>query len=399
MSFNAELAEEIAYRESPRDKARYFEGRTHEIRQFDNSLDMSLRREQAIFRIYQGAPGCGKTSLAQQLAETRKDLAAFIKLTSSDLTDYGTMLARVRDAASKQPGKQGHMAALWAGAALERLTGRSLSQEIQETAKTHLTDELRFVLHIDEAHSIKDSALDVLAELHAQGLSKAGKVPCVVLLTGLAHTRRHISAHPGLTRAGDTATTNMTTMAPGECAASTERMLAELDPGEADSDARQHLARMSAAWSFGWPRHLLSAQKAICEALLQAKGGFRDISFPHIEKQCVDRRADHYEERMQDVTEYPDHPQAFLHILAELQTTRTPQTTDHLALLCGEHINNHAVISKPPEYADAVAQHMVAKGLVERKDGIWTLPIPSMASWAEQELQRNQPSPTLGMAR
>ena len=231
MSFDDKLARLIAHIDSPRDKARYFEGREHEITEFRHGVEAAENRDQAIFRIYQGAPGSGKT------------------------------------------------------------------------------------------------------------------------------------------------------------------MLAELDPGEADSDALQHLARMSAAWSFGWPRHLLSAQKAICGALLQANGNFRDLSFPNIEQRCAEMRADYYEERMQDVTEYADHPKALLRVLTDLQTKRTPQSLDHLALLCGGHINRRAATTKPPEYAAAVAQHMVAKGLVERKDGVWTLPIPSMAAWAEQELKRTQPSP------
>ena len=94
MTFNAELAHQIAYKDSPRDKARYFEGREHEITQFLYGLAASEDRDQAIFRIYQGAPGCGKTSLANHLAETTED-AVFIKLQDRHLTDFHAMMRHI----------------------------------------------------------------------------------------------------------------------------------------------------------------------------------------------------------------------------------------------------------------------------------------------------------------
>ena len=106
------------------------------------------------------------------------------------------------------------------------------------------------MLHVDEAHSLPDSALDVLKDLHIGGLGEADQIPCVVLLTGLAQTKRHINGYSGLTRAGDEGTFDMSAMTRGECAASTTRMLEELCC-EASMESRQMLADETARWSFG----------------------------------------------------------------------------------------------------------------------------------------------------
>ncbi len=114
-----------------------------------------------------------------------------------------------------------------------RLDGRALTEEIQKAVRDHSTEGLRFVLYVDEAHSLPNNALEVLTELHIGGLGETDQIPCVVVLTGLAHTKRNLNAHPGLTRAGDGTAMNMTAMGPEECVQSTTRMLAELCPSDA----------------------------------------------------------------------------------------------------------------------------------------------------------------------
>ena len=54
-----------------RDIAPFFASRDAEIRHFEssfNTLDWSAKRT-AAFRIFQGAPGCGKTSLVEHLRQ------------------------------------------------------------------------------------------------------------------------------------------------------------------------------------------------------------------------------------------------------------------------------------------------------------------------------------------
>ena len=375
MTFNAGLARQIAFEDIPRDEARYFEGRAKEIENFRYSLNASTRRVQAVFRIYQGAPGCGKTSLAAHLAKTTED-AVFIKLSRRHLTSFESMMERIKNAASEQEGRYALTATHWAAASIERLAGRALTEEIQKAVRDHSTEGLRFVLHIDEAHSLPDNALEVLTELHIGGLGETDQIPCVVVLTGLGHSRRHINRHPGLTRAGDGTTMNMSALDGAECAQSTMRMLAELCPYEAPLALRQTLANLTAEWSFGWPRHLLSAQKAICEGLLKTNGNAQALNHEQIKERCAALRAEYYEERLKDIRNANGDPNLPKRVAAALETKPLPHSEDHLTLLCHKEANATALIEKTIPECAQIARSLIEEGIVERKDGFWALSIP-----------------------
>ena len=240
------------------------------------------------------------------------------------------------------------------------------------------------MLHVDEAHSLEANELKVIKQLHTGGLGDGGMMPCVVVLTGLAHTKAHINAHPGLTRAGDGATYNMSAMTLDECAQSTMRMLVELDADEAPLAVKEPLANLAAESSFGWPRHLLSAQKTICEALLEANGNASALDPNQLKSRCAELRAEYYEERMNDLPEYANHPDAFKRIISAVPTNPPPRQTDHLAMRCLEEINKDALVQKTIPEALSIAKAMDETGIVERKAGVWALSIPSMAAWASQ---------------
>ena len=311
-------------------------------------------------------------------------MSLFVKLLDRHLTDFKTMMERIKNVAANQEGRYALAATHWAAISIERLAGRALSEELQKTVRDHATDGLRFVLHIDEAHSLKGNALDVLKELHVGGLGEDDQIPCVVVLTGLGHTKEHINRHPGLTRAGDSATVNMTAMAEPECVESTLRMLAELNPDEGPMPVRQSLANLAAEAAFGWPRHLLSAQKAICEAMIEANGNALALDHGPIKARCAELRAEYYEERMKDLPEYTNHPAAFKRIVSAVPTNPPPRQIDHLAMRCLEEVNKDALVQKTVQEALSIAKAMDESGIVERKDGVWALSIPSMASWASE---------------
>ncbi|MXY05868.1 MAG: ATP-binding protein [Gammaproteobacteria bacterium] len=395
MTFNADLARQIAFEDIPRDEARYFEGRAKEIENFKHSLNASTRREQAVFRIYQGAPGCGKTSLAAHLARTTED-AVFIKLSRRHLTSFEYMMERIKNAASEQKGRYALTATHWAAASIERLAGRALTEEIQQAVRDHSTEGLRFVLHIDEAHSLPDNALEVLTELHIGGLGETDQIPCVVVLTGLGHTRKHINHHAGLTRAGDGTTMHMTALEGGECAQSTMRMLAELRPHQAPVASRQTLANLSVEWSFGWPRHLLSAQKAICEALLNNNGNAQALNHEQIKERCAELRAEYYMDRLGDIKGAGGDPDLIKRVTAALESKPLHHSEDHLTLLCHKEANETALIEKTIPECAQMARSLIEEGIVERKDGIWALSIPSMGTWATQQLQGSVPTQAQG---
>ena len=74
MGFDSELARALL-EEVDRDTAAFFAGRRAEIQRFDEALRTVEHRfegnERALFLVYQGAPGCGKTSLVSHLRNAR----------------------------------------------------------------------------------------------------------------------------------------------------------------------------------------------------------------------------------------------------------------------------------------------------------------------------------------
>ncbi len=284
------------------------------------------------------------------------------------------------------------MATYWAAASIERLAGRALTQKLQKAVQEYVTDGLRFALHIDEAHSLPNNALEVLTELHVGGLGETDQIPCVVVLTGLGHTKEHLNRHPGLARAGNSTTINMTAMTHQECVDSTIWMLAELKPDNGPSGAKQSLASMAAEAAFGWPRHLQSAQKAICEALLEADGNALALDHNQIKARCAELRAEYYEERMKDVVAPGGDSELAKRIIAQLPQQAVRASDWQLDEFCEREIRGFWPSDRPIPDVEKTRESLKGNGIIERKDDVWALSIPSMAAWTVQQLRETAPT-------
>lgn len=100
MAFNAALASRIE-KGGDRDVAPYFAGREREMSHFDDALvEADYKKKQTVFRVFQGAPGCGKTSLLHHLRETRREKQGllFVEVDGA-LENRADVLAHVVDAA------------------------------------------------------------------------------------------------------------------------------------------------------------------------------------------------------------------------------------------------------------------------------------------------------------
>ena len=390
--FNAALAQKIAHETSPRDAALHFVGRHDEITKFTNrGLKGCLDREQSIFLIYQGAPGSGKTTFANHLAQTMQDDAVFIKVEPHHLTDRQSPILRVRDGAMTQGGQWGVLAARWAGMAVDRLS-KGIASEITEGADNRALEGLRFVLHIDEAHSVNEDALEVLKGLHIGGLGEITPVHSVVILTGLQHTLEHISNYPGLTRVADETAWGMGTLSYEECAESTQNMLDDLCPVNDNraQTAKDQLANLSATLSLGWPRHLLSAQRAVCEQLVRCGGDLAIADPAQIKQDASARRDAHYQRRLREVKGYKYRRQACHEVLLEVGKGRCEETLEALSILTRDKINIHSTLGGDMEEAKSLALGLIDRGILQQENDLWTLAIPSMADWAQRQIQHQQ---------
>ena len=394
MSLDTDLAERLLGTDD-RDVARFFAGRQTEIASFDAAVRFAADKPQATFRIYQGAPGCGKTSLANHLARTRSKDLLFVTVDPEHLRTADTLRMRIRAASLAS----GHTASR-IGSTFVELVSAHLKSTVAadglraETAKIVARGKSRLVLHLDEAHARALDCGDVLRDLHASGIG----VPCVVLMTGLGHTKRTVASIPGLSRLGDNAVVEMGAMSPAECAQSTaamvEALMAAGTPAERDA-----AAALAAELAQGWPQHLRSAQKALCGELVRVGGRLQDIDAERIKAEADSRRAAYYAERL-DHPIFEIDPVLALRVVVDVASGATGNGR-RLEHLCEDAIADARLSelfaargATATQFADALFE----KGVLSRgpRRNEWSVAIPSMAVWAAGELGTDDGTTTTG---
>ena len=375
MAFNHDLAA-ILLDDRDRDFARFFAGRESEIGEFKRALREAGRSKQAVFRIFQGAPGCGKTSLAAHLESVCGAEALFVQVGIEDLASRDALAARVRAVAVRAPPMWSKIAAN----ALESL-GSSLKMPPIAQAGDSLAGRAErsstIVLHLDEAQVVDATVATVLGGLHSRGMD----VPAVCLCTGLSHTEDAIRALAGMSRLAEEATTNMGRMDDAECIESTLAMLTAL---RADGDEldRHRVASRVAELSLGWPQHLHCAQQALCRELVRTGGAIEEARTKAVRKESERRRFRYYEARVRGtaLAEWPELTAG----VADAVHRHKPRLKRKLFEMCLSEIERQRLREHPAfdvhprDFVDL----MVTKGVVAyAPDGRLEMAIPSMAKW------------------
>ncbi|MDE0348185.1 MAG: ATP-binding protein [Gammaproteobacteria bacterium] len=239
MTFNRDFAKLIV-NQGDRDVAHFVAGREAEIARFDSALRESSGKRQAVFRIFQGAPGCGKTSLAAHLRTNRTTGVLFVSAGKGDLKSRDALFARVADAIDNERSRGGKVAQAAARPVAAWLKIKPIGDAAADFVADMTAPKPTLVLHMDEAQLL-DQEQDALVHLHTDGLD----LPTVCLFTGLSHTESRIRALGGLSRLAKNVTTNMGRMADAECAESTVLMLDRLGVEGADTERQKAVQRLS----------------------------------------------------------------------------------------------------------------------------------------------------------
>ena len=388
MTFNRELADELL-EDRDRDTARFFAGRDDEIQRFDAAIREAHRSKQTVFRIYQGAPGCGKTSLASHLKEIRSERMLFVGINPNHLRSADALMEQIYRTAIEGGPSTGKAAAMIAEMVGSRLRMKSTAKDLREYIAERSVRDTGVVLHLDEAHSVGASEGEELRNLHTTGLG----LPGVLLLTGLGHTLERLTAIEGLSRLSRNAVVNMGTMTEDECATSTRKMLDSLGV-VGDSTERECAARMVAELSHGWPQHLNCAQVALCRELRRTVGVLRDVNADQVGEASDQLRFDYYSDRLA-------HPVFSLDrsvtkaILVEVYR-RPIRTIPQLNALCDEAVaraglaNDPFFLEIPP---GGFARTLVEKGVVTiTPQRGCEVAIPTMVDWAVDGLEPDPPT-------
>ena len=388
MSFDRDLATELLELDD-HDIARFFAGREAEVRAFEAAVRSAGTKPQATFRIFQGAPGCGKTSLAHHLAETCFDKVLFVPCEPDDLTDAACLSDRIERAAIERGGGISRAMAAAAETAGARLGARPLADAALRAVAGFATGDATVVLHLDEAHARAPAAGERLVDLHTTGIG----VPCVVMMTGLGHTSFRVADIRGLSRLASSAVVDMGAMKESECAASTAKMLDALNVSGEPAEMAS-MARLTGKLAHDWPQHLHCAQTALCEELMRTDGVLKDVNTELVRARSDELRHGYYERRLEDPIFRID-TSVTQQILVDVSIARrSSKTRIQLRKLCEAAIDR-AGLSGEPEFQElprgAFSTALIEKGIVSGASGKWDVAIPSMADWAVNEIGAELP--------
>ncbi len=207
----------------------------------------------------------------------------------------------------------------------------------------------------------------------------------MVLFTGLEHTEERITSINGLSRLSQNAVVPMSSLEHQNCVESTKKMLRDLG-GKEDLFG---LAELSANLSRGWPAHLHSAQRAICENLIEVEGDYRSVDFEEVERRSDELRFEYYENRLKAVL--PKERNLLLHIASEIKEN-APLQMRHIDKICRSAKSKHGERSHDMP-AEEISDLLLVKGIITKRfDGpnqIYKLAIPSMGEWAKQQIKRD----------
>ena len=407
MAFNRELAEELANAQRDRDRARYFAGRVAEIDAAESAFAEARKYTQTAFRVFTGAPGCGKSSLLTHIRESHADNPEllFVKLSPNDRLDSrADLYEAAAEAALKRPPpsedgreKLRHSVAKHAAGAQaigETVRIKNAGGLIRDWYAAHRLSHLTVVFVCDEAQNLrKQPLLRAISGLHDSGLdfNDPDPVRSVLLLTGLTHAKQVLD-EAKISRAAHNADVDMGALSKDECVESTLAMFDDLAVEGSDGDCRV-MAERAAGLSHGWPQHLFAVQQVLCRSLLAAAGALRDVDVRDFARRSDEARYAYYRERTA-APEFGGDRELVQGIVADLAGRNEDVCTDaDLRLLCDEQIkalrrsDNPFFKLTPKQIADG----LVRKGVVCRDaDGCYMVPIPSMVTWAQEQL-RGQP--------
>ncbi len=391
MTFRRELAQDITFDDL--DIAQFFAGRHTEIKAFKEALKRASQKTQAVFSIYQGPPGCGKTSLAMQVEKImRKERVLFVRPTEADMQSIESLIL----AAANQTLDEDFRVCV--AKAIERfgdIAGATPIINVQafaalagEALQAWSKKDTQLVIHIDEAHARIEQYGKTLLALHTEGLSRgAVAIPCVVLFTGLPHTTSRIDAVEGLSRMSEEAPFNMGEMSHDEGVESTMNMLDTIGAVGNHEKAAGRIATLS----FGWPRHLNRAQKALRDELIREEvdGDLGRADFSNIEQKSDESRSRYYDTRLNDPLLAQDKLLS-IHMLDSIRDSDSIRTMRELAGVCKRVIECDGMTGDfpfDPRQGWDFAETFIQKGIVAETDRGFEIAIASMGDWVHKQCQ------------
>ena len=386
-----------------RDVALFFTGRNAEIGAFEDAVRDARHIDQTQFRIFQGAPGCGKTSLLTHLRDTAPEHRVFVSVGIRHLTSHDALAAYItrelREATSTFAKGVAWILREGSGVAESSVVGRGLhatGEALDDRAIAKVRQESEVVLTLDEAQVLDERHEEVLLALHTEGLEG---LHTVFAFAGLSHTGTVIRQLAGLSRLTQNANVNMGLLGNEECAESTRLMLARCRIPGTDTQHAETAKRVG-AMAQQWPQHLACAHAALACELIRVDRDLGRVDLAIVERNTTQARQEYYRARLQGHPVMAD--ERFTARLVGMVHGSSPKWDWQLADVC------EAALQRPdtPERlrrrgdAEELAKTVVAQGILSQP-GVaepYRATIPSMSTWLGEQLPCGDPERRLLIA-
>ena len=394
--------------------ALFFVGRDREIRTVERLCARALRairtgeRFEGATRLFQGAPGAGKSSLLSELerrwtagdapADAPRPLPISWSMLESEEETSRAILQAVEPAleAETHHTRTRNVSAR-AGMPVPGGEARKGSSIAPAPLNFHqLARALRtaswnrpLCLMVDEIQNVKPEAKNVLNQLH---LGEHG-LPIVPVFAGLGDSHDRLSGCGGLSRFSLDAIHDIGRLEPEEAGDSVLAMLAAFHVDTTHPRADGWAARL-AQESEGWPQHLHNGMRALAEGLVDAGGRLAGVDAGFILRREAEFRRISYRRRvspemeearcltgavMRDVTGGAERAAVLGSI--DRHSTRTEEGEPRLWRL--------------PESmtARAFLDHLVHRGALQRSpDDLFRCPIPSFRDYLVEQGRGPEPA-------
>ena len=156
MAFDYDLARKLLA-SGDRDFAPYFAGRDKEIGSFGDALVEAQGKPQGVFRVFQGAPGCGKTSLARHIRESQASKLALVSIFEDDLGSPDSLIKAINRGVT-QGNPLSRQALEGAGVLAALLRRDSAADALAGATANRMLAQTRLALHFDEAQTLAQTA-------------------------------------------------------------------------------------------------------------------------------------------------------------------------------------------------------------------------------------------------
>lgn len=288
------LREFVAERD--RNAAWFFVGRTAEIAEIEKTCALAFRRFRegralaGATRLFQGAPGAGKTALLKHLQEkwaTADSTSAPAALYVDALTlgDPSAIMARIVETLDPAKGAEFRRTTTSGGEAKAGVLGMGVGGT-WETSTPPPPPDFRALqmlfppetwtgpicLLVDEVQTLTQHQAALIRPLHLA----VDNLPIVPVLAGLASSEEALVRRAGISRLSIDSVFTIGCLDAGQAAEAVRQMLDCFRIKAEDMEAERWAALLGRI-SDGWPQNLQNAMRALGEELLRAGGALASV--------------------------------------------------------------------------------------------------------------------------